>query len=247
MGWVNIGLFVLSLAVLISMRPWVPGTVVRPSFVATALLAACVGITIPSFYVWLDALMGGSNCANLLLHIVLNIAFYFIGLALADAHLAPRAYRAIAGPIGWSVWVAVVLGMIVTFALSDLSASGTGLRQVPDGQLSVDLYEFLIRVYPAYVAACIVVPIAASVMNRQRSLALRVFSACMAVTFSLAFVTMIAFALPIFGMELGHSIDIPTWGAVGLFLVGSTIVFVGRLLRQRREKPDVAREYSNAR
>lgn len=126
----------------------------RAMTVCLLLLTVAMALSLPNFYEPVDAFLGGGNVANLLLRFCLYVIFLILGSRMAVAFDAPRAGRLVVGPIGR--WVFGVVGAltVLTFVLSDLPETRTGLVGY-DYQFSVELYATLGRLYPGYVAACV--------------------------------------------------------------------------------------------
>lgn len=213
------------------------------TFLATLLLTIAIGLAIPQPYLVLDRVLGGHNVTNLILHLLLTAAFFFIGLCLADAHLGVRARQLIRGPVGLVVLGAVIALTILFFMVSDTSDSGSGMAAV-DRQWSITAYGTMGRVYPSFIALAIIPPMAAAVANPKRARSLRLFSALQVVAFSITVAT-----LPIQALELVPGVDVggiytpPTWIAVGCFLAGALGLELARYQGKDRQ---VAEKDGNA-
>ncbi|MGK9149516.1 hypothetical protein KXS11_17915 [Plantibacter flavus] len=236
-------LFAVGCVVLVTKLPRLLRGEGTNAFVATLLLTLAIGLAIPQPYLVIDRLLGGHNVANLILHLMLTAAFFFIGLGLADAHLGERARRLIKGPVGLVV-LALVLGLtILFFALSDTSDSASGMSAV-DRQWTITAYGTMGRVYPAFIALAIIPPMAAAVANQKRSRSLRVVSALQVAAFSITVLTLPIQALELIpGIDVGGVYTVPTWIAVGFFLAGSVGLELARYQGQDRQ---VAEEDGNA-
>lgn len=235
-------LFAVGCVVLLSKLPRLFRGESVNAFAATLLLTLCIGLAIPQPYLVVDGLLGGNNVANVVLHLMLNAAFFFIGLCLADAHLGVGARRLIRGPVGMVVLAAVVVLTVVFFMLSDTSDSGSGMSAV-DRQWTVTAYGLMNRVYPAFIGLAIIPSMVAAVANRKRSRSLRVFSALQVLAFSITVLT-----LPILALEFIPSVDVgsvytvPTWIAVGCFLAGALGL---ELARNQGKDRQIAEENGN--
>ncbi|MCC3275758.1 hypothetical protein LJ753_07730 [Arthrobacter sp. zg-Y20] len=134
-----------------------------------ALLMLCIAIAlgISPVYLAVDNALGGVNIANVIIRFAMYGFFLILGVKAAVAFRAPGAGRLIAGPAGVAVVIAVGIATVVLFILADLPVSSPGLRSY-GGQLPVMLYGMLGRVYPGYVAACLVGPALRIAAHRRR-------------------------------------------------------------------------------
>lgn len=235
MGSTAVWLFGLGVIVVVSMRPRRRGAATRPAFIATALLTGTLGLAAPEVYHQVDRLAGSSNIANLVLHLALNTAVYFVGLALSHTVGSARALRGIRGPLGRCVFGGVQAATVVAFALIDMSASSVGLASNVL-QFSVGVYATLGRTYFAYVGLLLVVPLARMALNKKVHTQGRVFAACMSTAFALGVSTLLIQASVLIpGVHLySLELDVPTWTGVAMFLVGSLVAHVDKLMRQHR-------------
>jgi hypothetical protein len=133
------------------------------SFVAASL---CVALSIPGVYLPVDALLGGNNFANVILRLSLFTVFFLISAKIAAAYNSPTAIRLVRGPVGIVVLAICSAGIWVTYFLSDLRGSSTGLVGFFD-QPSVTLYMRFGFVYIAYVAACLIAPTAKAALSHR--------------------------------------------------------------------------------
>lgn len=236
-------LFAVGCVVLLSKLPRLFRGEGVNAFAATLLLTLSIGLAITQPYLVIDRLLGGHNVANLILHLMLTAAFFFIGLCLADAHLGKGARRLIRGPLGMVVLASVIVLTILFFVMSDTSDSGTGMSAV-DRQWTITAYGAMNRVYPAFIGLAIIPSMVAAVANRKRSRSLRMFSALQVVAFSIAVLTLPILALEFIpGVDVGSVYTVPTWVAVGCFLAGALGLELAR--RQGKDR-QVAEEHGNA-
>lgn len=228
-------LFAVGCVVLVTKLPRLIRGEGANAFAATLLLTLSIGLAIPEPYLAIDRWLGGLNVANLILHLMLTAAFFFIGLGLADAHLGVRARQLIKGPVGLVVLSLVIALTILFFALSDTSDSASGMSAV-DRQWTITAYGTMGRVYPAFIALAIIPPMAAAVANQKRSLSLRIVSALQVVAFTLAALTLPVQALELIpGVDVGGIYTVPTWVAVGFFLAGAVGLELARYQGKDRQ------------
>lgn len=197
----------------------------RAVFAALALLVVAVGLSLPQIYLPVDRLLGGVNMANLIIRLALYAVLVLLGLRIAAAFRSPRTRWLIVGPIGAGVLAVVVLTTVVLFAISDLPESSTGLFAYGD-QETVRLYAEAGRLYPGYVAACLVLPALKGLVDPAGRPAHRSASALLAVGFG----TVVVFAVVrlVAGVHLGvWEIALP-FGAILLVTTGLTIIWAAR-------------------
>ncbi|HEV7167057.1 MAG TPA: hypothetical protein VGN49_03715, partial [Micrococcaceae bacterium] len=152
-------------------------------FWAFLLIAIAVGLSLPAIYLPVDGLLGGRNFANLILRFALYAIFFILAAKIAAAYRSPRAQRLIRGPIGIAALLLICVGTVVPFLLSDLPVSSTGLAKYLD-QVPVGFYIAAGRLYPAYAAACLIVPTAVASRSARTRLE-RAAAACICATFSM--------------------------------------------------------------
>ncbi|WP_052274028.1 hypothetical protein [Arthrobacter sp. L77] len=138
----------------------------RTMFVALVLLTIAVGLSIEPIYLAVDAALGGVNIANLLLRLALYAVFLLFGIRMAAAFGSTRARRLIVGPFGLSIVALTVAATLYFFVASELAGSSTGLHAFGE-QDTVQQYAAVGRLYPGYVAACLVIPAALSAFDRH--------------------------------------------------------------------------------
>lgn len=154
------------------------------SFVAASM---CVALSIPGVYLPVDALLGGNNFANVILRLSLFSIFFLISAKIAAAYESATAVKLVRGPIGIAVLIVCSTGIWITYFLSDLRGSSTGLEGFFD-QPSVSYYMRFGFIYMAYVAACLVVPTAKAALS-QRQVLDRVAASFMSLGFVLVCLT----------------------------------------------------------
>ncbi|MHA7305423.1 hypothetical protein ACX80E_09290 [Arthrobacter sp. TMN-49] len=133
---------------------------------AFALITVSVALSIPAIYMPVDTLLGGVNLANAILRVSLFGVFFLLTSRVAAAYSSPLSRALIRGPVGIAVLVLSSLGIWITFLLSDLQGSSTGLAGFFD-QPSVDTYMWIGVAYLAYASACVVVPTAKAAFSHR--------------------------------------------------------------------------------
>ncbi|MUK01181.1 hypothetical protein GM708_04080 [Vibrio cholerae] len=208
----------------------------RTVFAALVLLTVAVGLSIDPMYHAVDRLLGGVNLANLLLRLTLYAVFVLLGVRMAAAFGSLRARRLIAGPIGVVILSLTVAATLSFFLASDVPTSSTGLRAFGD-QGAVQQYAAVGRLYPAYVAACLVGPAIASVFDRHYRVIHRVACGLLALGFLLVVVFVI---LRLTTLDLMAWDVILPFSAIVLAVTGLCLIWLSSTLSRRtrgRENP----------
>lgn len=229
--WIAFGLCAVAAAVRV---PGVRRGQGRTIFIALVLLTLAVGLSIEPIYAAVDGLLGGVNVANLVLRFALYAVFLLLGVRMAAAFGSPLARRLVAGPFGLSVLALTVVATVYLFLASELPGTSTGLRAFED-QDTVQQYAAVGRLYPGYVAACLVIPAVASVFDRHARTIHRVACAFVA----LGFILVVVFVL----LRL-TTIDLMNWDiilpftAIVLTVVGLCLIWLSRILSRRNGPGD---------
>ncbi|MBE0008358.1 MULTISPECIES: hypothetical protein [unclassified Arthrobacter] len=197
----------------------------RSVFAAMVLLVVAVGLSLPQIYLPVDGLLGGMNLANLIIRLSLFAIFVLLGIRIAGAFRSPRTRWLIVGPLGLTVLGVVVAVTVVLFVLSDLPESSTGLQAFRD-QDTVRLYAEAGRLYPGYVAACLVLPAVKGLMDPAGRLAYRSASALLAVGFGAVVVFAVTRLLA--GAHLGIWEIVLPFGSILLVVSGLTVIWASR-------------------
>ncbi|KUM34780.1 hypothetical protein [Arthrobacter sp. EpRS71] len=155
----------------------------REVFYVFALISLSIFISIEAPYLVIDGWFGGMNICNLVLRFLLYGTFYFMGIKIATAFGSPSAVRAIKGPLGITAALLVGALTIYFFIITDTQGSSAGMSGLHWGP-SLEAYAFMGRLYPGFVAACLVPAIWRTVMSTAPIL-LRIASALLLLGLSL--------------------------------------------------------------
>lgn len=205
----------------------------RGLFWVCAMASVSVALSTEAIYVPFDALLGGENLANVVLRLSSFAVFYFLAVKVAAAYGSPRSINLIRGPIGLSVLTACSLGILITYFLSDLSGSSTGLGGF-GRQPSVLAYSWFGKIYPAYASACLLLPTAAAALS-TRPLIDRAAASSLCVGFFLVVTTVPLRLLP---LTSGFILKLASFGSILFIAAGFVIVWVSFF---RRPIPDAIR------
>lgn len=227
--WVVLGLCIVGAAVRVPAARRGGGRVI---FVALVLLSVCVGLSIAPIYEMVDGVFGGINLANLLLRLALYAVFLLFAVRMAAAFGSPLARRLVVGPFGLAVLGVTVAATLYFFVASELPGSSAGLRAFDD-QDSVQQYAAVGRLYPGYVAACLVVPAAASALDRQARVIHRVACGLLAGGF---FLVVGFVALRLTPLDLSVWDIILPFSAILLTVVGLCLIWASHIVNGRSRR-----------
>ena len=211
----------------------------RGMFACMALIALAMALSLPGFYNVADGLLGGRNLANLVLRLSLYAVFVILGVKGAAAFGAGRARKLIVGPIGLVVLALTVGVTVYLFAASDLPASAAGLTAY-DNQSTVQSYASVGRLYPGYVAACLVIPALMAAGNRRLRVLWRVGAGSLG--FGLFLVVLFSVLEEL--IYLGVFTLLLPFAAVILVTVGLAVMWVSHL-RHHPSQNLLAESYRN--
>lgn len=127
----------------------------RSLFYLFSLISLDILLSIEAPYLAIDSWLGGFNLTNLLLRFLLYGTFLLLGVKLATGFGSPAGVRAIGGRVGLAV-LAIIAALTAWFFLTtDTRGSTVGLTGLDWGP-SLEAYAALGRLYPGYVAVCLV-------------------------------------------------------------------------------------------
>lgn len=203
----------------------------RSVFAVLVLLSVAVALSLSPIYLFVDGVLGGANIANLIIRFSLYAIMLLLGVRGAAAFGSTRALALIRGPVGITVLGLTVVATVILFVLSDLPESSTGLRAYAD-QATVHWYSHMGRIYPAYVAVCLLGPAIAGARDSSARGLHRVAAASMAVGFLMVIAHTV---LKLTGIRIGAADLILPFGAIVLVTTGLTMIWLSRrrALRER--------------
>ncbi len=215
----------------------------RGMFSALILLSAAMALSIPFFYLPVDALLGGVNLANLLLRYLLFAVLLILGLKAAAAFQAPLAARLIGGPAGILVLTAATVAVAVFYGLSDLPESSTALADYWD-QDTVHAYGDSSRLYQIYVGACLVPSLFGSAAAFRRPAGIRLSAALLALGLSTAVIHSVL-SLTVVNPDIGVWDTVLPYSAVIMVSLGLALLWNSHRIAKRHPKPGLlARAYA---
>ncbi|HEY3575795.1 MAG TPA: hypothetical protein VGK98_18465 [Arthrobacter sp.] len=207
----------------------------RSIFYALALLTLAILLSINGPYLAIDALLGGTNVANLLLRFIIFGAIFFLALRIAAGFGDSRGVQLIRGRSGTLALGLISAVLVVCFVLMDTSGSSAGLVDVaarsPQNALLVEYYGAAGRAYPAYVCLAILPGMLRAIRSPLPAL-LRASAVLLAVG-SIAVPLTLLF--PVIPPPLGFLRFVLNYTAILCFVGGLALIWVasGRAGRRR--------------
>jgi hypothetical protein len=205
----------------------------RSVFGIFVLATVAVLLSIDVSYRAIDAWLGSQNYANLILRFVVYGTVLLAGYRIAKAFDAPKSIRFITGPAGRAVLTIVGVATVVLFLLADTAGSATGLAMLPsrspENALLIEWYAAAGRLYPAFVAACIL-PATCLAISQRLPRGVRAG----ALLLTVAFAAMASGAFyPLIPREAGYLKAIINYTAVLCLALGLALVWISSLMAKR--------------
>ena len=206
----------------------------RSIFGIFVLSTVAILLSIDRSYMAIDTLLGSGNYTNLVLRFVVYGTVLLAGYRIAKAFDAPRSIRLIVGPAGKSVLTVIGIATVALFLLADTAGSATGLTGLPsrspENAALIGWYAAAGRLYPAYVAVC-VLPASYLAISRRLPLAIRIGALLLTVAFA-------AMALgsffPLIPREAGYLKFIINYTSVLCLVLGLAFVWISSLMAKKR-------------
>ena len=131
----------------------------RSLFGIFLLATVAMVLSIQASYDAIDHLLGSQNYANLILRFVIYGTVLLAGYKIAKGFENKRSLRLLLGPVGLTALALICLATAVPFLLANTAGTSVGLATLPDqsehNRQLIALYTLAGRLYPAYVAACL--------------------------------------------------------------------------------------------
>ncbi|CAN7222461.1 hypothetical protein LJR078_000827 [Arthrobacter sp. LjRoot78] len=213
----------------------------RSLFYIFVLATLAILLSIDGPYIAIDRLLGGTNFANLILRFVIFGVILLVGYRIAKAFGAPASIRLILGPVGLSILAVIAAATIVLFLLADTAGSVTGLTTLPsrspqNAQL-IRLYAGAGRLYPAYIAACLLPATYAAISSRLPG-GVRIGAGLLTLGFA---ALVLGTFYPLLPVGLGHLEAVVNYTGAIAFIMGLIAIWICRVRTQA-----VARKSSTA-
>ena len=208
----------------------------RSLFFIYAFMTVAILLSIDAPYLAVDQVLGGTNLANLLLRFIIFGAVLLAGYRIAKAFDAQRSIRLIIGPVGIGVLSLIGIATLALFLLADTSGSVTGLTTLPsrspENAVLIEAYAAAGRLYPSYVAACIL-PATYRTISQRLPAAIRAGALLLTVAFSS--IALGSF-FPLIPSEVGYVKAIINYVALLCLALGLAAVWVSSLMAGRSHR-----------
>ncbi|MGP4033003.1 hypothetical protein [Pseudarthrobacter sp. 1C304] len=205
----------------------------RSVFGIFVLSTLAVLLSIDVSYKVIDAWLGSQNYANLLLRFLIYGTVLLAGYRIAKAFDAATSIRLITGPAGRAALAVTGVATVVLFLLADTAGSATGLSGLPlrspENASLICWYAAAGRLYPAFVAVCIL-PATFLAIRRRLPWAIRAG----AVLLTVAFAALAAGSLfPLIPPEANYLRAVINYTAVLSLALGLAFVWISSLMAKR--------------
>ena len=206
----------------------------RSVFGVFLLSTVAILLSIDASYMTIDAWLGSANYTNLILRFVVYGTVLLAGYRIAKAFDAPKSIRLIVGPAGKAVLTVVGIATVALFLLADTAGSATGLTGLPsrspENATLIEWYAAAGRLYPAFVAAC-VLPATYLAISRRLPFAIRIGALLLTVAFAaMAFGTF----FPLIPREVGYLKFIINYTSVLCLVLGLALVWISSLMAKKQ-------------
>jgi hypothetical protein len=208
----------------------------RSIFYALALLTLAILLSIKAPYLAVDALLGGTNLANLLLRFIIFGAIFFLGIRIATGFGDKRGVQLVRGHAGISALALISAVLVVLFMLMDTAGSAVGMTGLESrsgqNEALLEYYAAAGRAYPAYVCLAILPGTLRAVRSSLPAL-LRTSAALLALGSTAVPLTLL---FPVIPPALGFLRFVINYTAILCFVAGLALIWLdsGRAGRKHR-------------
>lgn len=204
----------------------------RRIFAVLVLFTIAVSLSVEPIYLYVDGLLGGVNVANLIVRLSLYAIVFLLGVRCAAAFRSQRARWLIEGPLGITALAIAVISTVVLFTVTEHPHSSTGLAAYAH-EATIICYHHIGRLYPAYVAACLLIPTLTEARNPASRRLHRLASGLLFT----GFLMVLLFALVnLVGLNLGVFSSVLAYGSIVLVTTGLTMIWMSRRRSERRPR-----------
>ena len=205
----------------------------RSIFGVFLLLTVAILLGIDSSYRTIDSWLGSENYANLILRFVVYGTVLLAGYRIAKAFDARKSIRLIVGPVGQGVLAIIGIATVLLFLLADTAGTDTGLRDLPmrspQNATLIESYAAAGRLYPSFVAACIL-PATSLAISQRLPRAIRIG----ALLLTVAFAGMVFGSFfPLIPSEVGYVESIINYSSILCLALGLAFVWISSLMSRR--------------
>ncbi|MET4135229.1 hypothetical protein [Pseudarthrobacter sp. PvP090] len=206
----------------------------RSIFGVFVLSTLAILLSIDVSYLAIDSWLGSENYTNLILRFVVYGTVLLAGYRIAKAFDAQTSIRLIIGPAGLGVLTVIGIATLGLFLAADTTGSVTGLTTLParspENAALIEWYAAAGRLYPSFVAACIL-PATYLAIRRRLPFAIRIGALLLTVAFAaMAFGSF----YPLIPSEAGYLKAVINYTAVLCLALGLAFVWISSLMAKRR-------------
>lgn len=205
----------------------------RSVFGIFMLATFAVLLSIDVTYTAVDSWLGSQNYANLILRFVIYGTVLLAGYRIAKAFDAQKSIRLIVGPVGLGGLSLIGIATVALFLLADTAGTATGLTTLParspENAALIEWYAAAGRLYPSYVAACIL-PATYQAIRQRLPTAIRIGALLLTVSFAaMAFASF----FPLISPEVGQVKAIINYTSVLCLALGLAFVWISSVAAKR--------------
>jgi hypothetical protein len=205
----------------------------RSIFGIFLLLTVAILLGIDSSYHMIDSWLGSQNYANLILRFVVYGTVLLAGYRIARAFDAQKSIRLIIGPVGKGVLAVIGIATVLLFLFADTAGTVTGLRDLParspQNAALIESYAAAGRLYPSFVAACIL-PATFLAVGQRLPRTIRIGALLLTIAFAcMAFGSF----FPLIPSELGYVESIINYSSILCLALGLAFVWISSLMAKR--------------
>ncbi|MHA7222505.1 hypothetical protein ACX80S_09340 [Arthrobacter sp. RHLT1-20] len=205
----------------------------RSLFFIFAFMTVAILLSMDASYTAIDSWLGSENYTNLILRFIIYGAVLLSGYRIAKGFDAQRSIRFIVGPVGIGILSLIGIATLALFLLADTAGTVTGLTTLPskspENAALIESYAAAGRLYPSYVAACIL-PATYRAISQRLPQAIRIGALLLTVAFaSMALGTF----FPLIPSEVGYVKAIINYTSVLCLALGLAFVWISSLMARR--------------
>ena len=198
-----------------------------------AMSTVAILLSIDVSYRSVDAWLGSENYTNLILRFVVYGTVLMAGYRIAKAFDAPKSIRLIVGPLGKTVLAVVGIATVILFLGADTAGTATGLSGLrvrsPQNAVFIESYAAAGRLYPSYVAACIL-PATFVAIGQQLPRTIRIGAFLLTIAFA---AMAVGTFFPLIPANFAYLQAIINYTAVLCLALGLALIWISSLVARR--------------
>lgn len=197
----------------------------RALWIAHIIMAVCLALKVSPVYFFVDGVLGGTNLAHLLSHLLFAFVFHFGCQHVAIGVDRPDLAALIAGKKSWLVLVVLSALIAAAFFISDLPVSSAGLVAF-DGEGPVAAYKSLSYTYPMLCCLVLLKPLYREANSYDAPLSQRIAMWFLCLGFLLVIPVPFIHAASHWDPALSQWVDLTLYSAILLVAMGPMIAFL---------------------